>query len=175
MDIQAREKLTVLIEEEGGVNWWDPQGFIDHVRSRLPAELVVLLAPPSSSANFNCFVYALGLEGDPAFLGGQNPIQQEFIKHLVAIGTLKITETPVVGDLIFYKNSEGEITHGGILVDETTVRSKWMWGALFSHSVWDVPSSFGDEIFYCECVDLKDIRYLYAVYKDSGVHIKPIS
>lgn len=170
----AREKLTKLIEAEGKTNWWNPEEFKEHVRSQLPIELNIISVPPSPSGNYNCFVYALGLENDPEFLGGQNPIQKEFIRYLLNQHVLTRVETPSSGDFIFYEDDKGAITHGGIVQPDDSILSKWMWGALIKHQLWDVPSSFGDKVFYCSPIQPPKAKQIYTEYK-SGVKIAPIS
>ncbi|MBL7045706.1 MAG: hypothetical protein ISR99_01605 [Parcubacteria group bacterium] len=143
-----RHKLTEIIEAESGKNWWEPEIFGSVVRPQLPDELEVILSPPRYEDNYNCFVYAFELESDEEFLGGSNPVQQEFVKWLIVENVLKETNNPEVGNLVFYKNEQGDITHGGIMQDEDTVVSKWMWGPIIRHKLFDVPASFGDNVFF---------------------------
>lgn len=175
MDKEEREKLTEVIEVENGINWWQPDLFEKYIRSHLPIDLEIISVPPSPAGNFNCFVYALKLENDPEFLGGQNPIQKEFIRHLLDKGVLQTIAEPVLGDLVFYEDDEGAITHGGIMKTKEVVLSKWMWGALFEHKLWDVPSSFGDKVFYTKPIDSRVAKEVYEKYKKSGVEICPIA
>jgi len=175
MDRKSREELTAIIEAENGKKWWVPKEFEEHIRSKLPTSLEIISAPPSGAGNFNCFVYALGLENDHEFLGGKNPIQQEFIKYLFNKGILNRKEEASAGDLVFYQNETGEITHGGIVQTDKSILSKWMWGALFAHALWDVPSSFGDIVFYSNPLAPDEAKKEYIEYRDSGVEIKPIS
>lgn len=175
MDKAVRERLTEIIEADGGTNWWNPQEFKEHVRSQLPVELNIISVPPNPAGNFNCFVYALDLENDPEFLGGHNPIQKEFIQHLLNQGVLHKTEDPIAGDLVFYEDDHQVITHSGIVQPDGSILSKWMWGALFKHELWDVPSSFGDKVFYCKPITPETAKKIYIEYRDSGVKIDPIS
>lgn len=175
MNKQLRFKLTKIIEGEGDKNWWNPKEFEEVVRSQIPQQLNIVSVPPSPSGNYNCFVYAFGLENDPEFLGGNNPTQKEFIRYLLNRNILKISEKSSKGDLIFYEDAEETITHGGIMQDDKTILSKWMWGALFMHDVWDVPSSFGDKVFYCKPLSPQTTKDNYIIYRNSGVKIDPIS
>jgi len=175
MDKAVREKLTKIIETEGDTNWWNPEEFKEYVRSQLPLELKIISVPPSPAGNFNCFVYALKLENDSEFLGGNNPIQKEFIQYLLDRGVLKKVENPSTGDLVFYEDDKSTITHGGTVQSDGSILSKWMWGALFSHELWDVPSSFGNKVFYCKPIDSQTAKKSYVEYRDSGVKIDPIS
>jgi hypothetical protein len=176
MDNKSRQELTDLIEEDNVRNgaWWNPKEFEEQVRSRLPTQLRIISVPPNMAGNFNCFVYTLGLQQDREFWGGNNPVQQEFIKYLLTKDVLSKTDIPESDDLIFYKDEDGNITHGGIVKSGSTILSKWMWGALFEHEIWDVPSSFGDEVFYCKPISLVKAKKEYIDYKNSGIEIKPI-
>ncbi|MDO8470995.1 MAG: hypothetical protein Q7S49_00065 [bacterium] len=174
MDKTAREKLTEIIEAEGGTKWWVPEEFEKHVRVRLPAELKIIAPPPASSENYNCFVFAFRLENDKEFLGGQNPIQQELVKSSLLKGILKVKDNPTAGDLVFYKNNSGIITHSGIMQSANKLVSKWMWGCTIEHDLWDVPSSFGDEVFFCSPVEPIVIKEAYLEYRDDSVGINPI-
>jgi len=174
MSNDDRKKLTALIEEKDGENWWKPEEFEKYIHPRLPRELTLVTQPPIYSENYNCFVFALGLEQNPEFLGGKNPIQQEFISYLLDKQLLKLTDIPEWGDLIFYEDSEGNITHGGILKTESTMLSKWMWGPVIENKLLDVPSSFGEVIFYTKPILSEEIKRQYQIYKDNGAEIKPI-
>jgi hypothetical protein len=174
VDYSERERLTNLIEEDGGKNWWVPEAFTIYILPRLPKELKVVGVPPQYQENYNCFVYAFGLQNYNSFLGGKNPVQQEFIKHLLNNHVLEVIESPIVGDLVFYRDSEGNITHGGIVKLDTIVISKWMWGPIIENRVEDMPTSFGEDIFYTKSLPLEKTLTEYEAYKNSGVEIKPI-
>ncbi len=174
MDKTARKKLTEIIEAEGGNKWWSPGEFEGHVRAQLPAELKLIAPPPVSSENYNCFVFTFGLENDKEFLGRQNPVQQEFVKLLLHKGILKVKDKSAAGDLVFYKDNSGVITHSGIMQSANKLISKWMWGCIIEHALWDVPSSFGDDVFFCSPVEPIVLKETYQEYRDSGVEVRPI-
>lgn len=169
-----RKQLTDIIEAEHGNNWWKPELFKLKVRPLLPSDLNIVSEPPTPEQNYNCFVYAFGLQNDPEFLGGKNPVQQEFIQWLILNKVLTPTDTRDAGNLIFYENERGEITHGGILQDAETVISKWMWGPSIIHKLMDVPSSFGDKVSFFQSPGAENIKKKYFAYKDTGVKIKAI-
>jgi len=81
---------------------------------------------------------------------------------------------PANGDLVFYEDDFQAITHGGIMRSPTKVISKWMWGCTIEHNLWDVPSSFGDKVFFCNRVESNIIKQVYQDYKDSGIEIMQI-
>ena len=170
-----REQLTELIEAEEGTSWWMPEKFENHVRSQLPPELHVVAPPPPESQNYNCFVFAFGLEDDPDFLGGKNPVQQEFVSYLLSQGILQKVDEPKVDGIIFYENDDRVITHAGRLRSGHEVISKWMWGPTIVHNIWDVPSSFGDAAFYSEALPFRVAKDEYERYKNTGAEIRPTS
>jgi hypothetical protein len=171
-----RKILTEIIEKEGGINWWKPELFNKNILPLLPKELEIVALPPEEEANYNCFVFALGLENEPYFLGGNNPVQKEFIRYLLSEGVLaEATNELFTDNLVSYENKEGVITHAGIVQEGETILSKWMWGPTILHALWDVPSSFGDKVFYTNRPVAKEVRKVYEAYKASGVEIKPIS
>ncbi len=169
-----RKKLTEIIEMEKGINWWKPELFESKIKSLLPAELRIVSNPPLYEHNYNCFVYAFGLQNDPEFLGGKNPIQQEFIRWLILNKILIPVEIAKAGSLVFYRNVNDDITHAGIMQNDDMVISKWMWGPTVIHGLQDVPSSFGDRISFFNSPETDIIKRQYFIYKDTGVKIKPI-
>jgi|SRR3989338_5421550 len=174
MEKVERKKLTEIIEAEGGNKWWVPEEFEKYTRAQLPAGLKIIAPPPASSGNYNCFVFTFGLENDREFLGGQNPIQKEFVRFLLHKGILIVKDKSIVRDLVFYENDSGAITHSGIMQPANKLISKWMWGCTIEHALWDVPSSFGDEVFFCSPVEPIVIKEAYQEYRDSGVEVRPI-
>lgn len=169
-----KENLTKLIEYDNGVNWWKRDFFIKNVQDKIPGYLTVVSLPPDSENNYNCFVYALGLENDRDFLGGSNPIQQEFIKYLILNNKLTKAKEQN-GSIVLYYDTKNNITHAGIMKDDNTVISKWMWGPVIENDFLDVPSSFGNRVVFMNKPDSDYIKNLYLEYKATGVEIKPIS
>ncbi len=169
-----RQRLTEIIESEKGINWWKPDLFEQKVRALLPSELEIISPPPEYEENYNCFVFAFGLQDNPEFLGGNNPVQPEFVENLISNSFLTPKKEISAGDYILYKNKQGNITHAGIAKDENTAISKWMWGPIIVHNLWDVPSSFGDEIISYGMPNAGLVREEYMKYKNTGVIIKPI-
>ncbi len=112
---------------------------------------------------------------DPEFLGGKNPIQEEFIKHLILLNFLEKRTDSEKGDLIFYINKDDSITHGGILGDNQYVISKWMWGPIIKNKIVDIPSSFGDMYLIYKPISPESVKKEYMKYKEAGNEIKPIS
>jgi hypothetical protein len=170
-----RYHLTHLIEAEGGKNWWTPELFASYIKPLLPPELRIVAPPPAYEENYNCFVYAFGLHNDPEFLGGENPLQPEFVWWLVRAGVLVEKDHAIVGCIVLYMDVTGEITHAGIMQDVHTVISKWMWGPTIVHALMDVPASFGDQAQFFIVSDPACIKQKYLEYKATGVEIQPIT
>ena len=164
-------KLQDLIESESGTNWWDKELFIKKILHLLPKELKILELPPIYKNNYNCFVYALGLNKDSYFLGAENPVYQEFVKYLIENNILKLKVNPKPGDLAVWLTFNGEYSHAGIIKDSNKIISKWMWGPIIENDINDFPLSFGKDIIYIEKPYAKIIKNEYMKYKNSGVYI----
>ncbi len=156
-DSTLRKKLDEFLSEENEQSWWKPDLFETSVRGRLPKELEILSPPPAEQNNFNCFVYALGLEHDPSFLGNNN---WDFTKELdrvyeqlISQNLLTETQTPTPGDLVVYRTKDGMMSHVGRVHDNGTIISKWSWGPLLKHSTLAVPASYGDDVRYYKIGD----------------------
>ena len=111
----------------------------------------------------NCFEFAFGLrqfdEYDNITLCDyQEGLHQfvansKFVAYLLEKGILKECSTRPEGNLALYFNSGGKPTHAGLLVGEDRIRSKWGIGLLWDHELWEVPSSYGDNVRYYERPD----------------------
>lgn len=148
-----RKKLGELVSDENADNWWQPELFEKHTRSQIPSELEIIAPPPAEEQNYNCFVYVLGLQKDERFLGNAG---WDFTHNLDVIFDEMITqkilekdENLEAGNLIVYRADSGKISHVGLMEDESTVISKWSWGPLLRHKIFDVPDHYGDTVeFY---------------------------
>jgi len=171
-----RKKLDEIIHINDGNNWWNPELFEKYTKNILPGELEILGTPPNSNGNYNCFVYALGLSGDRDLVkdcGGF--IYDTLFQKLLDDGVLEYTKNPQKGDYILYrdlKNYPNMITHIGIIGDGDTIVSKWAWGPLFKHKIFDVPESYGDDIFYVKKIAKEKVRELYEKYKKFNTKTK---
>ncbi len=147
-DPELRAKLGKLVSLENEENWWRTELFGTNIRSLIPPELEILATPPSEEQNYNCFVHALGLQGHSELLGNNG---WEFTRNLGPVvdemilkGIVEHESTPRAGSLIVYRTSNGTISHIGLMEDEETVISKWSWGPLIRHKIFDVPDHYGD-------------------------------
>ncbi len=167
-----REKLDKIIRTDAGNNWWKPALFIINTLPNLPQELEILANPPAEEENYNCFIYALGLYRDQALIKETKGfIYDTFFQKLIDLGEVQITLTPVDGDYILYKdikNHPNVITHIGTL-QAGKVISKWAWGPLIKHAIWDVPSSYGNDVLYVKALTQSQAKKLYNKYKEFNV------
>lgn len=169
-----RDNLNAIIQSNEGDNWWKPELFEEYVRPHLPDKLKIIQGPPCAEENFNCFIYALGLHNEEDILketGGF--LYDTFFQKLLREGALRHTDTPKDGDYIMYRDLENYpdmITHVGVL-DSDMIASKWAWGPLVRHRIFDVPRSYGDDISYAKAVSSARAKELYEQYK--RYNIKP--
>lgn len=155
-----RQSLQGILDKEEGINWWKPKLFKENVSPILPSEIKILEDVPIEENNYNCFVYVLGLQNNPRFLGNKN---WEFTRHLgklfdemIQKKILKSIEK-TLGALILYRTEDNTISHVGILEKENLVVSKWSWGPLLKHKIQDVPISYGvKNEFYLITEDVKE-------------------
>lgn len=148
-----RKKLGELVSDENADNWWRPELFEQHIRSQIPSTLKIVTPPPVEERNYNCFVYVLGLETDQRFLGNAGweftKKLDELFDEMIAQSILERIENGNSNNLIVYRADSGKISHVGLMEDESTVISKWSWGPLLRHKIFDVPDHYGDTVeFY---------------------------
>ena len=166
-----RTKLGKLVSSENEENWWRTELFEKNTRTQIPSELEIIASPPTEEANYNCFVYVLGLQNDRRFLGN---VGWDFTRKLgsifdemISANILKSVDVPKSGDMILYRASDGTISHVGLMEDVSTVISKWSWGPLLKHNVFDVPDHYGNKVeFYTTSKEATD--FVIAKY-GSGV------
>ena len=156
-------------------DWWQPERFATYTKHLLPPELEVLADPPPEHENYNCFLYALVLHTNETVLQEtQGFIYDSLIKHLLATGNLVETDTPQNGDYILYQdlvNYPEALTHIGVQQDDKVV-SKWAWGPLIKHSLWDVPAEYGDTCFYIKAITVDSALSLYQQHKVHNVRLE---
>lgn len=148
-----RTKLGELVSSENEENWWRTELFEKNTRKHIPSELEIITPPPEEGLNYNCFVYVLGFQNDQQFLGNAG---WEFTRNLglvfdemISKNILKHSDTPKKGLLILYRTDDGVISHVGLMENEKNVISKWSWGPLIKHEVFDVPDHYGNKVeFY---------------------------
>ena len=159
-----RNQLDEIIMKNDTNDWWQPELFEKNTKHLLPPELEILENPLPENQNFNCFLYVLGLHKDIEILSETNGfIYDSFVKHLLDIGELQKTNSPANGDCVVYRDLEDypdSLTHAGVLSNGKVI-SKWAWGPLIKHSLWDVPAEYGDEVFYVKHIVTGEAKNLY--------------
>lgn len=136
-------------------DWWQPELFRNNTKQLLPPELEILADPPPEKYNYNCFLYVLGLHTNGVIITDTNGfIYDTFIRHLLTTGDLTKTTEPQDGDFVAYQDLldyPNALTHAGVLHGKKVV-SKWAWGPLVKHDLWDVPAEYGDAIFFINAI-----------------------
>lgn len=159
-----RKQLDDIIMKNDTNDWWQPELFAKNTKHLLPPELEILTDPPVADQNYNCFLHALGLHNKNDVLKETNGfIYDSFIKHLLSTGDLVETEKPEDGDYIVYQdlvNYPEALTHIGVITGDKVV-SKWAWGPLVKHDLWDVPAEYGDSVFYIKSITPERALKLY--------------
>jgi hypothetical protein len=160
-DQTIRKKLSELVSDANADNWWRPELFEQHTLSQIPSTLEIVTPPPTEEQNYNCFVYVLGLQHDERFLGNKGWIftrkLDELFDEMIAQSILERIENGDSNKLIVYRADSGKISHVGLMEDESTVISKWSWGPLLRHKIFDVPNHYGSTVeFYAMSEKVKD-------------------
>lgn len=163
-----RKQLDEIIMKNDTKDWWQPELFIKNTKHLLPTELEILADPPAADQNYNCFLHTFGLHTNQEILTETDGfIYDTFVKHLLDTGDLIKTDTPLDGDYVVYQDLvhyPDSLTHIGIL-DGDKVISKWAWGPLIKHSLWDVPAEYGDSVFYIKSITPETAKRLYHQHK----------
>ncbi len=155
-DLKIRSILGKLVSIENEENWWKPDLFAKNTRHKIPKEINILQEPPDETKNYNCFVYALRLEHSEKLLGLDG---WEFTRNLGSVfdemvenNILQKVATPSDGDMVLYRAKDGSVAHVGIWQGGTVV-SKWSWGPLMKHKLYDVPDHYGDDVEFYEGIN----------------------
>ncbi len=150
---ELRAKLDTIVSDENAENWWKPELFEKNILPILPPELEIIKSVPNEERNYNCFVYVLGLHHYPEIIGNKG---WEFTRNLgplfdemITNGSLHKVDKSSQGMVIVYRAENGNISHVGLMESEDTVVSKWSWGPLLKHHIFDVPAGYGNTVeFY---------------------------
>lgn len=167
---KIRKYLATIVGDKNEENWYKPDLFIKNTLSKLPKELIILENPPRENENYNCFVYVLGLNKDKKIIKETKGfIYSNFFQTLINKGELEFTDSHKNGDIILYLNPKqfgSEITHSGIVQENETIVSKWSWGPIIKHNIFDVPDFYGDRVKYVKGINLEKSKRLYNQYKE---------
>lgn len=165
-----RNYLDKILQQNADKNWWHPVLFTKNVKHLIPDSLEIMINPPTADKNYNCFMYALGLyKNDKIRTEAKGFIYDTMFTKILECHELQVIKDPEEGDYVIYrdKNSPDILTHIGICSGEKII-SKWSWGPLVKHDLWDVPESYGDEVFYVKSISLQNAEELYSQYKLSN-------
>jgi hypothetical protein len=160
VDPDLREALRHLTQNYSGRNVRGQVDEVAHLRKRFSHSIrpVVLVedAHPGPG-QFNCFMHALDMAPPP---GAVAKLMErfdhvypgsEFVRLLVERRFLKATSEAREGDLLVYF-SEKMPKHAGRIRGELVV-SKWGLGHVWSHGVFELPSSYGNDVRTFKAVD----------------------
>ena len=172
-----RRKLDELININRALSWWQPDLFVSDILPLLPPELKIISHPPQAAANFNCFIFALGLADNQEIIKeSQGFIYDTLVIKWLAENEIYLTEDPKAGDFIIYRdaaNYPDSITHIGIYKGNDTVTSKWAWGPVVEHKTLEVPQSYGDQVQYLKYISPSQVELLYQKYKNFNLEPSP--
>lgn len=146
------EEIRDWIKENFSNDWFNSENFKRGIAPNIPKELKVIQPPPPEDKNYNCFIFAFGLEKDEDFLishsGKYIPLcHGNDIKRLILNDILISAETPRKGDYIIY-SKDNEITHAGIVKNKDLIVSKWSLGPIMEHQIRAVNPEYGEDISY---------------------------
>jgi hypothetical protein len=151
-NLQIRTLLDSIVSEKNAENWWRPELFEKNTRTRLPESLVVLSTPPEEDRNYNCFVFAFDLQEQTPLIGTNGweytRSLDRVVDRLIQDGILEKLPISQAGALVVYRTRQGLISHVGRITSDGKVISKWSWGPLLEHAIYDVPASYGDAVEY---------------------------
>ena len=146
--------------------------------NKLPGHTIRLIKNQTFSEPYNCFSYALDVvESEPinrilkedamnrAKYGAK--FGTDFINKLVAGGILKKDDG---GNIIIYYR-DGDPKHAGKILD-TRVTSKWGFGLLWEHGVWEIPLSYGDKSERFSRTNIQDIEASFEEYYENLKSLK---
>jgi len=174
MNLSIREYLATIVNDANAENWYKTDLFIKNTLAKLPPEITVLANPPREEDNYNCFIYVFGLSADKEVIRETKGfIYSSFFQKLIEKHEILITEKPEKGDIILYKNPKqfgDEITHTGIFQDNDVVISKWSWGPIIRHKIFDVPDFYGSDILFVKKMSTERAKELYFQYKKFNIN-----
>lgn len=170
-----REQLDVIILKNDVRDWWIPELFVKNTKPIFPVELEILADPPEEIENHNCFAYALGFADKLELIADTNGFDDLYFIKLLGNNEIERTDSPINGDYAVYQDLQNypeRLAHIGV-VNKDKIISKWAWGPLVRHSLWDVPASYGNNVFYVKAIPCERSLELYNKYKDSIESINP--
>ena len=165
-----RKVLAGIVTNEHEAWWCNPHLFREKIEPIFPKEVEIIALPPKDAERqFNCFIYAFGLENDLKVLKSTRGfIYSPFVEKLIAAREFTEIKKPVPRDLVFYRNPKkfgGTITHAGLYTSDGRILSKWSWGPVLKHKLLDVPDFYGNKISYYKPFSKRAMIKLYKKYQ----------
>lgn len=104
---------------------------------------------------YTCAVYAFDLVDDPTYIEiatyglGKTFAGREFVEYILDNSVLtKLGDSDQrSGHLAIYFDN-GEFRHVGKVQNRNRIISKWGTGLLWEHDTWEVPVSYGNEVYF---------------------------
>ncbi|MBU3591212.1 MULTISPECIES: hypothetical protein [unclassified Polynucleobacter] len=123
---------------------------------------------------YTCAVHSFGLIDDPTYVGvashglGNTFAGADFIYFLLSQNLILETspESVAANDFIFYFDGD-KFMHVGKILGGGRILSKWGSGLLYDHSIWEVPSGYGQTIRCFEGLDSDRGVDLFITYAES--------
>ena len=117
-------------------------------------------------ATINCHCHALGLDSSDVFKETVKSPKSDFIDSLIESNLLVLRPGAIQErDVVLYRN-EKQITHSGV-VFRTEIESKWGTGAIYRHSLYAVPYSYGSLVSYYATPELAAVETSYSKWCES--------
>lgn len=123
---------------------------------------------------YTCVMHSFELIDDPTYEDiasyglGNTFAGADFIHFLLNQNLLKekSPDSVVINDFIFYFDDD-RFRHVGKVLGGARILSKWGVGLLYDHSIWEVPSSYGQTIHYFDGADSAQGINLFIAYAES--------
>ena len=146
---------------------------IEHLRSETNHSIVVVESEHPIE-RYTCAVHAFHLTGNATYEEvasyglGLTFAGSDFINFLLEyqLLTLRVESCILPNDLVIYFDN-GIFRHIGRMKTNHRVLSKWGTGCLYEHRVWEVPSTYGEEVRYFIGPDEDSSADLFIQYAQS--------
>ena len=146
---------------------------VDELKKRSPHSVSVVCDSQGLPLTVlaNCYEYAFELAQFEEYRGIRRCDAHEglnrfiansvLVRHLVGQGILTEHSVPLEGALVLYFGTD-KPEHAGLMKSASRVTSKWGSGHLWEHELWEVPSSYSDDVQFFERPDPREV---FAAFK----------
>lgn len=153
-----RRELQLITGGDSGNIAQHPQ-LIAELRKSIPHSIRPApadITPPIPLGQYNCFEFAFGIAGDPNVVQiseffPSTCCNTDFATYLVKKSILTTIAVPSPRDLVLYRDTRC-FTHAAVVRVDSTI-SKWGIGHLLIHSLWEIPTSYGEDMAYYRFTD----------------------